>query len=120
MQEDERQVAVGGAQYRRAGCLLAPFIPLRAAGALVVTTRRVIFDPILHYKLVTRKFDLDLSEVSEAEATGSDVQLNVWELVSLGKTLSLKMRDGVTYSFRSMQADELAQAINGLIRRRKG
>ncbi len=120
MQNDERRVAVGGVQYSRAGCLLAPFIPLRVAGALVVTTRRVIFEPILHYKLVTRKFDLDLDEVTEADATGRGVQVNPWDLIAIGKTLTLKMRSGASYVFRSMDAEQLADAIDGEIRRRKG
>ncbi len=120
MEENEQRVAVGGVQYSRAGCLLAPFIPLRVAGALVVTTGRVIFDPILHYKLVTRKFAIDLDDVAEADATGRGVQLNPWDLIAIGKTLTLRMKSGASYVFRSTDADRLADAINGVIQRRRG
>lgn len=120
MQEEERQLAVGGVQYRGAGCLMATFIPLRVAGGLIVTTRRIIFEPILHYKLLTRRFDLDLQDVSEAEVAGGNVQMNVWGLVSIGKSLTVKMKNGASYRFRSMQADQLAEAINGQVRRGQG
>ncbi|MHB0868131.1 MAG: hypothetical protein ACYC66_05220 [Chloroflexota bacterium] len=120
MEQEERQVAVGGVQYRGAGCLLAPFIPLRVAGGLIVTTRRITFEPILHYKLLTRRFDLDLQDVSEAEAAGGNVQMNVWELVAIGKSLTVKMKNGASYRFRSLEADRLAEAINGLVRRGQG
>ncbi len=120
MQEGEYQVAVGGVQYRRGGCLLAPFIPLKVAGALVVTNRRIRFEPILYYKLVTRPFDLDLDEVKDVQSSGSNMQLNVWELVSIGKQLTLKLKNGMSYSFRSIEADDLAEAIGGLLRRSTG
>ncbi len=117
VEEEERQVAVGGVQYRGAGCLLAPFIPLRVAGGLIVTTERITFEPILHYKLLTRRFDLDLQDVSGAEATGGNVQMNAWELVTIGKSLTVRMKNGASYTFRSIQADQLAEAINMLVRR---
>jgi len=115
MRDGERQVALGGVQYRRAGCLLAPFIPLRAAGALVVTTERVIFEPLLHYKLVTRGFDIELDRIREADVSGSNVQVNLWDLVSVGKNLIIRLKDGGSYGFRSMEADQLARAINRLL-----
>lgn len=114
--EEDRQVAIGGVQYR-GGCLLASIVPLKVAGVLIVTTRRITFEPILFYKLVTRRFDLDLDQVSGAEAVGGNVQMNVWDLVSIGKLLTVNMKNGASFKFRSMQADELAEAINGVVRR---
>src|SRR5512133_2057372 len=113
--DSEGRVAVGGAFDRRAGCLLVPFIPLRAAGALIVTTGRVLFDPILHYKLFARKASIPVDEIERAETTGSDMGLNVMELVTFGKTLTIRLKNGKSKSFRSRQADELAEAINRVV-----
>ncbi len=112
---EERQVAVGGGFDRRAGCLFVPFIPVRAAGALIVTTKRVIFDPILYYKLFVRKMAVGLDEIERAESSGRDVALSVTELVTFGRTLTLYLKGGKSRSYRSMQADELAEVINRTI-----
>ncbi len=117
--EEERQLAAGGVMYRRAGCLLIPFVPVRAAGALIVTTRRIIFDPVLHYKLVARKLSIDLDQVGEAEASGGNVEMSLMDLVLIGKALMVKLKNGRRYNFRSMQADELAEAINEAVRLRR-
>jgi len=114
---EERQMAVGGAMYRRAGCLLTPLIPVRAAGALMVTTRRIIFDPILHYKLVARKLSIDMEQVAEAQASGSNVEMSLMDVVSIGKALTVKLNSGKKIVFRSMQADQLAEAINQAVSR---
>lgn len=106
--------------YRRAGCLLVPFLPVRAAGGLVVTNKRIIFDPIFHYKLVTRRFAIDLEEVTGAEAAGSNVSFSMWEIVSIGKLLTIKTKKGMTYPFRSNEADLLAEAINHQLQQRQG
>lgn len=116
-QEEEQQVAIGGAFTRRAGCLLVPVIPVRAAGALVVTTKRIVFDPVLHYKLFARKIEIDLANVEGVEVSGSNVNFTAMELVTFGKNLTLKLRDGTKQVFRSNQADELAAVISGLLGR---
>lgn len=116
---EERQLAVGGVFDRRAGCLLVPFIPVRAAGALILTTHRIIFDPILHYKLFARKSSIDLADVEGAETSGGNVGVNVMELVTFGKTLTLRFKSGRSRSFRSLQADELAESINQAVRGRE-
>lgn len=112
----ERTVLVGGVFDRRAGCLLVPFIPIRAAGALIVTTGKVVFDPILHYKLFARKLEIPLDQIERAETGGSNIGLNVLEIVSFGKDLTLKFKSGRSRTFRSVQADELAEAINATLR----
>ncbi|HEX9014939.1 MAG TPA: hypothetical protein VF960_02930 [Chloroflexota bacterium] len=122
MEEDrgtngEEQLAVGGVFDRRAGCLLLPFIPVRAAGALILTSRRIIFDPIFIYKLFARKTSIDLADVECAEVSGANVGVSVLELVTFGKNLLLKMRDGRSRTYRSMQADELADEINRAVER---
>ncbi len=116
---DEQQVAVGGVFDRRAGCLLIPFLPVRAAGALIVTTRRLIFDPVLHYKLVARRTSTDLSAVSGVEVSGSDVGLSMTELVTFGRTLTIRLKSGGAKSYRSMQADQLAAAIDRRLREQR-
>ena len=119
MREDESPVAIGGAFFRRAGCLLVPFIPVRAAGALIVTTRRVVFEPVLHYKLVARRLSIDLGDVSEACSSGSSVEFSLMDLVRVGKALTVRLKSGMAYTFRSVEADQLADAINQAIRRIK-
>lgn len=115
--EDEEQLAVGGGLYRRAGCLLVPFLPVKAAGMILVTTKRVIFDPILHYKLVTRKFDINLSDVAGAQASGSDMELDILNLINIGKALTIRLKSGKKYVFRSTEAEQLAEGINQALRR---
>lgn len=115
MHEDERQVAAGGVLYRGAGCLLLPFLPVKAAGLLLITTRRILFDPIMHYKILARKESIDLHEVQEAEASGGQVEMNLMDFVNIGKLLSVRMKSGKVYKFRSTTADELAEAINRAI-----
>ncbi len=112
---EEQRIAVGGAFDRRAGCLLIPFIPVRAAGALIVTSKRVIFDPILHYKLVAKKVSIDLDEIDRVESTGGNIGINLTELVTWGKTLTIRLKDGKSKSYRSMQADDLAEIINRIV-----
>jgi hypothetical protein len=119
MEADEQQVAIGGAQYNRAGCLLVP-LPLfrvKSAGALVVTNRRIQFRPILFYHWLTKGFDIELDRVAGATAEGGNMELNVWTLVSIGKRLKIQLKDGKSYTVRSTEADLLAEAINGLLER---
>lgn len=120
MEGNEKQVAIGGVYTRQAGCLLVPFLPVRAAGAMIVTTRRIVFDPILHYKLLVRKQVIEMGEVSEAEASGGNVELNVWDIVSVGRALTIRLKSGKAYQFRSTVADRLAEAINQVVRRFRG
>jgi hypothetical protein len=109
---DEQHIAVGGVQYPRAGCLLIPFIPLRVAGLLIVSSKRLVFDPILHYKLVTRKMSLDIDEISEVEVSGGNVGLSLLNIVNVGKLLTVTLKSGKRYHFRSTAAEMLAGAIH--------
>lgn len=118
--ENEEQVAVAGVYTRQAGCLMLPFLPIRAAGALIVTTRRLIFDPILHYKLLVRKQVIDLEDVSGAEASGGNVELNLVDIVSIGRALKIRLKSGKELNFRSTAADQLAEAINLAVHRFRG
>ncbi len=120
MQEAEERVAVGGVYTRRAGCLLLPLLPIRAAGIMIVTTKRIIFDPVFHYKLLVRKMDIDLADVREAEASGSNIQFNIWDVVSVGRELVIRLRTGKEFSFRSTMAEQLAEAINRSLRLLQG
>lgn len=120
MEANEERIAVAGVYTRHAGCLLLPLLPIRAAGALIVTTRRLIFDPILHYKLFVRKQVIDLEDVSGAEASGGNVEFNVFDIVSIGRALKIQLKNGRTINFRSTAADQLADAINGVVRRYRG
>lgn len=119
MEEAEQRVAIGGVQYNRAGCLLVPFplIRLKSAGALVVTNRRILFEPILFYKWVIKGFEIELDSVSSVVAEGSSVEMSPWSLVSFGKRLTIRLKEGHSYTFRSTEADLLAEAINGLLGR---
>ncbi len=119
-EEEEQRVAVGGVFYPRAGCLLTPLIPIRAAGALIVTTHRVVFDPILHYKLFARKTEVKLEDIARADAEGSNVQFTLSDLVAVGKILTIRLKGGASHVFRSTQADELAEIINQMVGRRTG
>lgn len=120
MQEYEEQIAVAGVFTKRAGCLLVPFLPVRAAGAMIVTTKRIIFDPILHYKLLVRKQIIPLDEVSEATASGGNVELNLLDIVSIGKALNIRLKSGRVHHFRSTAAEQLAEAINKVVCRFRG
>jgi len=120
MQADEVQVAMGGVYGRRMGCLLLPFLPVRAAAALVVTTRRIVIDPIFHYKLFVRKVVIDVGDVERAEVSGSGVELNIWDFVSIGRALDIRLKNGKVYNFRSTAADQLAEAINRVVSQLRG
>ena len=120
MEENEERVAVAGVYTRRAGCLMLPFIPIRAAGALIVTTRSLIFEPILHYKLFARKQVFSLDEVIGAEASGGNVELNLLDIVSIGRALRIQLKGGQELIFRSTAADQLAEAINEVVQRYRG
>jgi hypothetical protein len=109
---DETHVAVGGVQYPRAGCLLIPFLPLRVAGLLIVSTKRVVFDPILHYKLVTRKVTIEVDDIREVEVSGGNMELSLLNIVNIGKLITLRLKSGKEYKFRSTSADLLAGAIH--------
>lgn len=119
-EQEEQHVAVGGVQYRRAGCLLIPFLPVKAAGLLIVTTTKVVFDPILHYKLVTRKLTIEADDISEAEVSGSNMELSVLDLVNIGKKITVRLKTGKEYVFRSTTAELLADAINYVVGQRRG
>ncbi len=116
MQEGERAVAVGGVFFPRAGCRLASFIRVRAAGALMVTTKRIIFNPMLHHKLVAQQMYLGIDEVQGAEAMGSRISLSVTDFISIGRNLVITLRNGKKLHFRSQEADQLADAINYVVR----
>lgn len=117
MQEDEQLLAAGGVMNKRAGCLLLPFLPVKSAGSLFITTKRIIFEPILFYKLLTRKMAFGLEDVAEASSTGSSVELDILDFVNIGKALTIKLKSGKSVTFRSMQADPLADAINDAVQR---
>lgn len=119
MDEGEQQIAIAGVQYNRAGCLLLP-IPLltvKSAGALVVTNRKIRFEPVLFYKWLTKGFEFDLDQVAGADAGGSNVELSMWSLVNIGKRLTIRLKDGHSYTVRSTDADLLAEVINQLVNR---
>ncbi len=120
MHEDEQQLAIGGVTTRRAGCRWISFLPIRASGGLIVTNERILFRPILHFALVARQMELGLDEVQAAAATGNTVSLNLTELMAFGKSLVITLKNGKKLTFRSMQADQLADAINYVILRREG
>lgn len=111
-QVEEQHIAIGGVQYPRAGCLLIPFIPLRVAGLMIVSTKKVVFDPILHYKLVTRKLTIDVDEISDVEVSGGNVGLSLLNIVNVGKLLTVSLKSGKQFRFRSTAADLLAGAIH--------
>jgi len=119
VQEAEEQVAAGGV-YTRAGCLLLPLLPIKVAGLMIVTTRRIVFDPILHYKLFVRKMDIDLADVAEAEVSGGNVQFSILEIVSVGRELVIRLRTGKEHRFRSVAAEQLGEAINRAVRLLRG
>jgi hypothetical protein len=112
---DEERIAFGGAQLPRAGCLLIPFFPIRAAGLLIVSTKRVLFDPILHYKLVTRRLTIDIDQIKEAEVAGANMEFSLMNIVNIGKSLTVRLKNGKEYRFRSTGADLLAEAINHVV-----
>lgn len=117
---NEERVAIGGVYTRRAGCLLLPFLPIRAAGALIVTKRSLIFEPILYYKLLVRKQVFSLDEISGAEASGGNVELNLLDIVSIGRALKIQFKNGNELVFRSTVADQLAEAINQVVQQYRG
>lgn len=112
---DDQQIALGGVFTRQAGCLLIPFLPVRAAGGLIVTTSRIIFDPILHYKLFARKRVVPIDQVARAESAEDRTGLGLLDIVTFGKGLRVFLKSGGTLTFRSGQADELAEAINAVV-----
>ena len=117
MQNEEEQVAIAGVYTKGAGCLLLPFLPLRAAGAMIVTTKRIIFDPVFHYKLLVRKQIIPIDEVKEAAASGSNLELNIIDFISIGRALEIRLKSGKMFQFRSTSAEQLADAINKVLDR---
>lgn len=104
-------LAVGGVMMDRAGCLLIPFLPVRAGGRLTISRTQVDFAPVLHWGLVTRRLTIPLGDIVGVELSGAGMEFNWRDFISIGRRIIITLRDGRRLTFRGLQVEELYIAL---------
>lgn len=104
-------LAVAGVMMDRAGCLLVPFMRVRAGGRLTISRTEVDFAPVLHWGLLARRLTIPLYDVASVELTGAGVEFSWRDFISVGKRIVITARDGQRHIFRGMQIEELYVAL---------
>lgn len=104
-------LAASGVMMDRAGCLLVPFLPVRAGGRLTVSRTHVAFTPVLHWAWLARPVSLPLADIADVQLGGGGVQFSITDLISVGRRLTITMRDGRRHVFRGLQIEDVYLTI---------